>query len=195
MKPTIRAFGDRGVVIDFDAEPSADLTATMAGLAEAARSIDGVIDATPGHQTLLVETAPGAQEAIIARLGKVAVKVRPIVGILHTVSITYDGPDLEWVCEHAGVPLEELIHLHSDRTYDVRLIGSPGFIYLSEVAPEIAVPRLDTPRGLVPEGSVGIGGRQTGIYGRSRPGGWRIIGQAAQVPEVRPGDQLRFTRT
>lgn len=190
--PKIFSLGDRGVVVEFDAEPSSELTALLAGLAEAARSMHGVIDAAPGHRTCLVETAPRDQAATIVRLRDLAVTAKPIVGNLHTVSINYDGPDLEWVCEHAGLSLEELIRLHSDRTYDVRLIGSPGFIYLSEVAPGIAAPRLETPRGLVPEGSVGIGGRQTGIYGRSRPGGWRLIGHVASVPEVRPGDRIRF---
>ena len=197
MKPrSIRILGDRGIVVEFDAEPSRELTSLLAGLAEAARSMDGVIDAAPGHRTFLVETAPGKQESTLLRLRDLAgVTAEPSVGNLHNVSIVYDGPDLKWVCNHTGLPLEELIRKHSDRTYDVRVIGSPGFIYLSEVAAGIAAPRLETPRGLVPEGSVGIGGRQTGIYGRTRPGGWRLIGRVPTIPEVRPGDQIQFKPT
>lgn len=193
--PSIRALGDRGIVVEFDEEPSRELTMLLVAMAEAARSLDGVIDAAPGHRTFLVEIAPGEQEPAMARLRNLAVIAEPVVGTLYTVSIVYDGPDLEWVCEHAGLPMDDLIRLHSDHTYDVRAIGSPGFIYLSNVAPGIAAPRLETPRGLVPEGSVGIGGKQTGIYGRTRPGGWRLIGRVASVPEVRPGDQIRFKPT
>ena len=194
--PSIRALGDRGIVVEFDEEPSRELTTLLVAMAETARSLDGVIDATPGHRTFLVETAPGEQESTLLRLRDLAgVTAEPIIGNLHNVSIVYDGPDLEWVCNHSGLSLEELIRLHSDHTYDVRVIGSPGFIYLSEVASGIAAPRLETPRGLVPEGSVGIGGRQTGIYGKTRPGGWRLIGRVASVPEVRPGDQIQFKPT
>ncbi len=193
--PSIRALGDRGIVVEFDEEPSRELTMLLVAMAEAARSLDGVIDAAPGHRTFLVEITPGEQEPTMARLRNLAVPAEPVFGNLHNVSIVYDGPDLEWVCEHVGLPLDHLIRFHSDQTYDVRVIGSPGFIYLSEVVPGIAAPRLETPRGLVPEGSVGIGGKQTGIYGRTRPGGWRLIGRVASVPKVRPGDQIRFKPT
>jgi allophanate hydrolase subunit 1 len=74
----------------------------------------------------------------------------------------------------------------------VRLLGSPGFVYLSDVAADIAVPRLGEPRKAVPAGSVGIGGTQTGIYARPRPGGWRIIARAPDLPQMIPGDRVRF---
>jgi inhibitor of KinA len=63
-------------------------------------------------------------------------------------------------------------------------------------------PRLATPRRLVPEGSVGIAGGQTGIYPAETPGGWRIIGRTplrmfdplAQPPtRLQAGDWVRFT--
>ena len=36
---------------------------------------------------------------------------------------------------------------------------------------------MKTPRTVVPEGSVAIGGNQTGIYPIQSPGGWNIIGR------------------
>jgi inhibitor of KinA len=56
----------------------------------------------------------------------------------------------------------------------------------------INAPRLDVPREKVAQGSVGIGGKQTGIYGRSRPGGWRLIGAVTVIPDIMPGDRIRF---
>jgi inhibitor of KinA len=43
--------------------------------------------------------------------------------------------------------------------------------------PRIAAPRLETPRVVIPAGSVGIGGSQTGVYPIDSPGGWRLIGK------------------
>lgn len=53
----------------------------------------------------------------------------------------------------------------------------PGFPYLGGMSEKIITPRLPTPRTAVPVGSVGIAGRQTGIYSVSSPGGWRVIGR------------------
>lgn len=193
MKPMrTRSLGDRGIVIEFDENPSRSLTSFLAGLAEAAREIEGVVDAVPGHRTLLVETIPDFQKKAMDRIRAIAIDVTRVEGALHSLPAVYDGPDLDWVCKHANMTREQLIRLHSEPTYDVHIIGSPGFIYLSEVTPEIAAPRLDTPRGSVPQGSVGIGGRQTGIYGRGRPGGWRLIANVDSIPEVRPGDRVQF---
>jgi KipI family sensor histidine kinase inhibitor len=78
---------------------------------------------------------------------------------------------------------------------------APGFPYLLGMDPRLAMPRLPTPRARVAAGSVGIGGAQTGIYPRSGPGGWRLIGRttmtlfdAAREPPatLAPGDRVRF---
>lgn len=188
----VEAFGDRSFLVRFSAEPSADLTAILAALAKAAARMEGVLDACPGLTTVLVEAEDDRRDAVRAALPALMAEVEPAEGALHEVEVTYDGEDLEWVCEHLGLEREALIALHSEAVYDVRLLGSPGFVYLSDVVPELAVPRLPEPREMVPAGSVGIGGRQAGIYGRARPGGWRILGRAAEVPMIVPGDRVRF---
>ncbi|WP_278381931.1 5-oxoprolinase subunit B family protein, partial [Clostridium tyrobutyricum] len=38
-------------------------------------------------------------------------------------------------------------------------------------------PRRKSPRTAIPEGSVGIAGKQTGVYPIETPGGWQIIGR------------------
>ena len=53
----------------------------------------------------------------------------------------------------------------------------PGFAYIGEVDPRIAVPRKREPSGKIEAGSIGIAGRQTGIYSLASPGGWQIIGR------------------
>lgn len=79
----------------------------------------------------------------------------------------------------------------------------PGFAYMAEVDDRIAAPRLETPRTKVPAGSIGIAGKQTGIYPLESPGGWNIIGRtdlkmfdptADRPCLLKPGDEVRFVR-
>jgi len=88
------------------------------------------------------------------------------------------GPDMERVCSHAGLVLEEVVELHSAPEYHVYMIGfSPGFPYLGGMDPRIETPRLGNPRTAIPAGSVGIAGMQTGVYPTETPGGWNLIGR------------------
>jgi KipI family sensor histidine kinase inhibitor len=114
------------------------------------------------------------------------------------------GPDLEFVARHSGLSQDEVICLHAEPLYHVYMLGfMAGFPYLGDLAERLAVPRLSTPRLKVPAGSVGIGGRQTGIYPIESPGGWRIIGRtplrlfnpSSEAPTpILPGDKVRFVR-
>ncbi len=63
------------------------------------------------------------------------------------------------------------------------------------------MPRKESPRLKIPEGSVGIADKQTGIYPIESPGGWQLIGQTPLKlfnPNRQPeflfqiGDTLRF---
>ena len=114
------------------------------------------------------------------------------------------GPDLARVAELTGRSPEDVIALHSGQEYTVYAIGFvPGFPYLGYLPKELAgVPRLESPRVRVEPGSVGLTGRQTGIYPLSRPGGWNLIGrtpltivdiEAGYFP-LRVGDKVRFER-
>ena len=112
------------------------------------------------------------------------------------------GPDLTDVAQFAKTTEEEVIRLHTSATYRVFMIGFvPGFAYMGTVDRRIAAPRRQTPRTVVPAGSVGIAGPQTGIYPSAMPGGWQLIGRTAIKPFdlsrpdaslFRPGDTVRF---
>jgi inhibitor of KinA len=72
---------------------------------------------------------------------------------------------------------EEVIALHTSKTYRVFMLGFlPGFAYMGQVDEKIAMPRKPQPVNIA-AGSVGIAGRQTGIYPLDSPGGWQIIGK------------------
>ncbi|MBM3819901.1 MAG: 5-oxoprolinase subunit PxpB [Acidimicrobiia bacterium] len=112
------------------------------------------------------------------------------------------GPDLADVAAHGGLTPDAVIERHASKTYRVFMLGFlPGFAYMGSVDEAIAAPRRAAPRVRVPAGSVGIAGRQTGIYPRESPGGWQIIGRTPLLlfdpdrtpPAIfAPGDQVRF---
>lgn len=112
------------------------------------------------------------------------------------------GPDLAEVAAFAGCTASDVIERHALPTYRVFMLGFlPGFAYMGPVDASIAAPRRSTPRTRVPAGSVGIAGRQTGIYPFDSPGGWQIIGRTAMKlfdSERNPpalfaaGDAVRF---
>ncbi len=88
------------------------------------------------------------------------------------------GQDFARVSEMTGLKKEEIIDRHLKDTYRAVFMGfTPGFIYADGLNKSLACPRLDSPRKVVLEGSIGIGGKQTGIYSLSSPGGWNIIGR------------------
>ncbi len=110
--------------------------------------------------------------------------------------------DLDLVATTNNVSPDKVIEIFLAKTYRVYMLGFlPGFSYMGEVDERIATPRRDTPRTIVPKGSVGIAGSQTGIYSLESPGGWQIIGRtdvemftpnAAEPCYLRPGDEVRF---
>lgn len=125
----------------------------------------------------------------------------------HTIPVHFDDAsalDLKFVSETSGLSRNEVIYTFTERTYRVFMIGFlPGFPYMGEVDDRIAVPRKESPRMLVPKGSVGIAGKQTGIYPLASPGGWQVLGRTdvemftpnSEHPSfLRSGDMVRFIR-
>src|SRR5205085_6074087 len=88
------------------------------------------------------------------------------------------GPDLDQVARQHGLSADDVVRLHTGATYRVYMLGfAPGFAYLGGLPEALATPRRAEPRTVVPAGSVGIGGSQTGIYPLASPGGWQLIGR------------------
>ena len=126
-------------------------------------------------------------------------------GRIHVVPCCYEmGLDLERISQHVGLDRDAVIAAHCGTVYTVYAIGfCPGFPYLGYLPDALAnVPRLPSPRLRVEAGSVGLTGRQTGVYTEARPGGWSIIGRTPLVLcdlaeswfPIRTGDRVKFER-
>lgn len=121
----------------------------------------------------------------------------------HLLRVCYDpavAPDLMRSAKQCQMSVRELIERHKNSKFTADMIGfMPGFAYFSGLDPKLSLPRLSTPRPLVPAGSVAIVGEQTVIYPSPSPGGWNLIGQCPDrlfdpqknPPTLfKPGDQI-----
>lgn len=87
------------------------------------------------------------------------------------------APDIEELAKEKNISVDEVIRIHTSKQYQVYMLGFlPGFAYMGKVDERIIIPRKPQPV-TVAAGSVGIAGKQTGIYPLASPGGWQIIGR------------------
>lgn len=210
MDARITPFGEAAWLVRFEPRLSVEVNDRVLGLAAAveAMALPGVRDVVPASASLVVHFDPdGVESAEVARALEacLAHAAPPRSGRRVEIPVCYDpafGPDLSEIAAFANLPASEVVERHAARAYRVFMLGFlPGFPYLGVVDERIAAPRLATPRGRVPAGSVGIAGRQTGIYPSDSPGGWQIIGrtpimlfdEGKRPPAVlQPGDEVRF---
>jgi inhibitor of KinA len=204
--------GDSAILITLSENITPETKDRVLALDQAVRAaqLEGVEDCVPAYTSLLVkyDSAKIGFENLTKKIRSIKVRsmdANKTESRRVEIPVIYggdQGPDLQNVANFAGLTTEEVIHLHSSADYTVCFIGFlPGFPYLSGMDPRLAAPRLATPRPLVPAGSVGIAGGQTGIYPLDSPGGWRIIGRTTltifdphREPPVllKAGDRVRF---
>ncbi|NBI11204.1 5-oxoprolinase subunit PxpB [Colidextribacter sp. OB.20] len=180
--------GDSAVTVEFSREILPETSQKIRALKEqiASARISGVLETVPAYCSLLVHYDPTVIQygQLVEQLKKLQTG---IVGkafppsVVMELPVCYDerfGPDLEYVARYHGITREEVISLHSSQDYLVYMLGFiAGFPYLGGMDERLATPRLETPRLCIEGGSVGIAGKQTGIYPVSSPGGWRLIGR------------------
>ncbi|UOG72815.1 5-oxoprolinase subunit PxpB [Hymenobacter tibetensis] len=214
------ALGDSAIVLQFgDAiSPETHRAIQAVGTYLEEHPFPGFIEHVPAFTTLTVYYNPWLASqagrldpyAEVARqlqelLSQVQVPADSAAAPIVEISVCYGGsfgPDLEWVARHTALTPEQVVALHTAPEYRVYMIGfAPGFPYLGGMNEQLAAPRKDQPRAEVPAGSVGIAGKQTGIYSLPTPGGWQLIGrtprrlftpEAASPSLLRAGQRLRF---
>jgi KipI family sensor histidine kinase inhibitor len=203
--------GDRALLVTLGAAIDPELLGQVLALDQAlqARRPSGLVNTVPAYASLLCHYDPDVTDA--ARLeagirqleGQVDASVP--LGAVVDIPTRYDGPDLADVALKTNLTPAGVVEAHAGREYLVYCVGfAPGFTYCGALPDQLAVPRLASPRLRVSAGSIGIAGRQTGIYAVESPGGWNLIGRTAlrlfdpgadPPARFRPGDRLRFVPT
>src|SRR5438132_8825627 len=203
----LQPLGDQAVLASFAAEA----VALRFSAAVRRLSPPWLVDVVQAYRTVAVyfdldQTAyAAAAEALRGVLREATEGHEPPPGRLHRIPCCYELQlDLEGVARQTGLTPDEVVRLHTAAEYTVYAIGfCPGFPYLGYLpGPLCGVPRLEKPRLRVEAGSVGLTGRQTGIYTEPRPGGWNLIGRtplelvhvADNYFPLRTGDRVQFVR-
>jgi inhibitor of KinA len=208
----IVAAGDSVLIVELEARIDPEINARAVALADAvaAEDVAGVRDVVPTYCSVAVYFDPlhTSYDRLVAVLEREAshpslsqwVDRQPV-----HIPVCYGGdfgPDLAEVAAFAHLSQEEVVDIHTSSEYRVFMLGFvAGFAYLGTVDDRIAAPRHATPRRKVPLGSVGIAGKQTGVYPAETPGGWQIIGRTPIKPFdprraepflMKAGDLVRF---
>jgi KipI family sensor histidine kinase inhibitor len=213
-KAVFRLVGDRGVIVEYgDAiSPEINLKVRSMAMAIAEEKPAGIVEIIPTYRSLLIVYDPLATDlksledslqSMESRLDQLEIPPPKTVEI--PVSYGGDlGPDIEFVAQTHSLSVEDVIRIHTGALYQIYMIGfTPGFPFLGGLPEELHTPRLETPRPLVPAGSVGIANNQTGVYPIDSPGGWRLIGRtplslfnpSKENPFLyRAGDMLKFVQ-
>ena len=201
MTRRILPYGDHALLVELD-----DLDAVLALF----RGLDadrpaGVVDLVPAARTIAVVVQPGILPLSVAAAWIERAEPLPAPGgddETVEVAVRYDGPDLAEVARLTGRSEADVVSFHTGRPWRVAFGGfAPGFGYLVPDGDPLDVPRRSTPRTAVPAGAVGLAGTFSGVYPRSSPGGWQLIGttdavlwdETADPPALlRPGATVRF---
>ncbi len=213
----ILAAGDAAVLVEFPGSGGPVSPAVLPFTAAAARGRPaGIVDVIPAARTVAVTFSPAAIAPDVVRTWCADLSARAVAdaagadgsaeppGEALVIPVVYDGPDLDAVAGATGLTRAEVIDAHTGTGWTVAFTGfAPGFGYLVGGDPRLEVPRRSTPRTRVPAGSVGLAGPFSGVYPRSSPGGWQLIGTtAAELWQPRrdppallaPGTRVRFAR-
>ncbi len=201
--------GESTVVLELEPPITLESQQRIWGLAARIAGHEEVREVIPGMNNLTVLLANPQRSALdaIERLQSWWEESEALIPVSREVDIPViyggeAGPDLAWVADYVGMSARQLVECHSSVTYVVFFLGfQPGFPYLGGLPEGISAPRRAEPRLSVPAGSVGIGGKQTGVYPLETPGGWQIIGRTTLAlfdPRndpptlLMPGDNVRF---
>jgi len=210
--PRVLAVGDRALALELGDAIDPALNARVRAIDDALREkpFAGFLESVPTYRSLLVVFDPARTSAADAGAALLEQTTNASTRTLepplrHVVPTRYGGefgPDLEEVARAKGLSADAVVRLHTSLDFTAFLLGFlPGFAYLGTVPEALAMPRRSSPRTRVPKGSVGIAGRQTGIYPAPTPGGWNLIGRAAvrlfdphaaRPSLFAPGDRIRF---
>jgi inhibitor of KinA len=186
--PKIKPSGDSALLIEFENRIDPETNRSVRALALALESdpLPGVQEVLPAYRTLMATYDPLQIEypvleekvrGCLERARHIDLPPRRVFR-LPTVYGGPHGPDLERVSGMLRLSPEELIRDFSQTRFLVYFIGFIcGLAYLGGLPEKLRVPRLTSPRTLVPGGSVGFAGGQANAIATDQPSGFNYIGR------------------
>jgi inhibitor of KinA len=218
----VHTLGDHAIVFALEQKISPLIVNEIAALHSfiISKKINGIIDIIPAYHTLTLvydiinftKNNASISEQInllctnlLNEFNNTPKITNSIQNTLIHVPVCYEPSfalDIQNISTLHHIAISEIIKIHSSKIYEIYSIGFlPGFAYMGIVDEKIQTPRHDKPRPLVPAGSVGIAGQQTGIYPSDSPGGWQILGRTPwkifdpnenKLAKFKVGDQIKF---
>ncbi|MFF0429814.1 5-oxoprolinase subunit PxpB [Streptomyces sp. NPDC004520] len=195
--------GDRALLVELDGGGATEAFHAELLRRRAAGALPAVREIVPAARTVLLDGVADPERLAAELTGWEPAPLHARAGEAVEVPVRYDGPDLAEVAALWGVSVEAAVRIHTAAEFRVAFCGfAPGFGYLTGLGERYEVPRRATPRTAVPAGSVALAGPYTGIYPRSSPGGWQLIGTTGLVlwdverdpaALLTPGTRVRFT--
>ena len=215
--PRLLALGDAAWTVEFGHSIDATLNARVMGLAQrlaAARQTEvglaAVTDVVPSFRSLTVYFDPQAGDA--DAIGAHLMVLSQSSGLQHQegrhwrLPVCFDAdfaPDLQRLAEAKGLDPDAVTERLLQAQFRVYMIGFlPGFPYMGGLPPELAMPRLSSPRQRVPAHSLAVAGEMCAVYPWESPGGWNLLGRtpvrlfdpnhAQQPAMLAAGDLVRW---
>ncbi|MDR9457728.1 MAG: 5-oxoprolinase subunit PxpB [Salegentibacter sp.] len=210
--PKISAMGERAILVQFEPVIDENLLEKLLFYKNKLEEFyDEVkVEVTNTYNSLLIsylftiEDVYGEVSALKQLFDEAKITKLSNRQIFH-LPVCYDeeiGWDLEEISSQKKLSKTQIIELHTAPVYTVYFIGFlPGFLYLGGLDKKLQISRKKEPRLKIEKGAVGIGENQTGIYPKSSPGGWQILGNCPvkffdknlDPPcEISPGDKVKF---
>ncbi|MBT2367685.1 5-oxoprolinase subunit PxpB [Streptomyces sp. ISL-10] len=194
--------GDRALLVELPGGREAEALHAELLRRRAAGLLPPVREIVPAARTVLLDGVDHPRALARELAGWVIPDLDPRTERSVEIPVRYDGPDLPDVAALWGVSVEAAVRIHASARFRVAFCGfAPGFGYLTGLPQRYAVPRRATPRTTVPAGSLALAGVYSGVYPRSSPGGWQLIGSTdaalwdpAREPAalLSPGTRVRF---
>ncbi|MFM9940410.1 MAG: 5-oxoprolinase subunit PxpB [Hyphomicrobiaceae bacterium] len=209
--PRLLASGDTALVVEFGDTVDRAINAQVMGLADRieAETIPGIVELVPTFRSLMIHYDP-----LTTSHAKLAGEMQRLLqgldatersGRLWRIPVCYEGemaPDLEDVARATKLTTAEVVTTHAGEIYQVYCVGFlPGFPYMGDLPAALELPRRTSPRIRLPQGSVCMAMRMTGVYPIESPGGWHLLGRTPvrlfdrrrrDAVLMAPGDQVKF---
>ncbi len=211
FNPSYKTFGNKAILIEWPAKITDEiLDDILIFKKKIKRHFKGFSDLVPAYNSLTIIfqkpiTDFNKQVDILKNIYNIEWNIKNLECDIWHIPVCYDaefGLDLEFYLNAKKLSIDQLIDLHTKALYTVHFIGFlPGFPYLGGLPEVLHLPRKLNPSLNVPKGSVGIGGKQTGVYTMESPGGWHIIGKTpisffdVNLKEpcfLKAGDKIKF---